>query len=128
MQGAGAFIQADGKVLFVGDYHLEQQYGLLSPGYYSLLRANTDATLDSTFQGRKTDGVIWTIEPTTQGRFLLSGVYSTYEGEAAGRILRIWPDGSLDSTFHSDIIKGYAKYLLEQADGRIIAGGAVRLP
>lgn len=50
-------------------------YGPNAPGYYSLLRLNTDGTLDSTYHYRKTNGVIWTIEPTTQGRFLLSGVY-----------------------------------------------------
>ncbi len=128
LNNGGIIVQADGKVLFTGDHQLNNPYGPNTPGYYSLLRLNTDGTLDSTYQYRRTDGVIWTIEPTTQGRFLLSGVYSTYEGEAAGRILRIWPDGSLDSTFHSDIIKGYAKYLLEQADGRIIAGGQFVFP
>ncbi len=124
----GVIIQADGKVLFTGDHHLSYPYGPNAPSYYSLLRLNTDATLDSTYHYRKTNGVIWTIEPTTQGRFLLSGVYSTYEGEPAGRILRIWPDGSLDSTFHSDISRGYAKYLIEQPDGRIIAGGQFVFP
>ncbi len=128
LNNGGIFIQADGKVLFTGDHHLGYPYGSNAPSYYSLLRLNTDATLDSTYHYRKTNGVIWTIEPTTQGRFLLSGVYSTYEGGAAGRILRIWPDGSLDSTFHSDISRGYAKYLLEQPDGRIIAGGQFVFP
>ncbi|MEO5584780.1 MAG: T9SS type A sorting domain-containing protein, partial [Flavobacteriales bacterium] len=128
LQGGGAFVQSDGKILFTGDHHLGQQYGPNAPGYYSVLRVNTDASLDTTYHFRKTDGVVWSIEPTTQGRFLLSGVYNTYEGIPAGRILRIWPDGSLDSTFHCDIIKGFARYLLEQPDGRIIAGGHFVLP
>lgn len=128
LNNGGIFIQTDGKVLFTGDHHLGYPYGPNAPGYYSLLRLNTDGTLDSTYHYRKTNGVIWTIEPTTLGRFLLSGVYSTYEGGPAGRILRIWPDGSLDSTFHSDISRGYAKYLLEQPDGRIIAGGQFVFP
>lgn len=124
----GIFVQTDGKVLFTGDHHIAEQWGSNAPGYYSLLRLNPNATLDSTYEFRQTDGVIWTIVPTTQGRFLLSGVYNTYEGLPEGRILRIWPDGSLDNTFHTDIIKGYAMCLKEQSDGRIIAGGQFVFP
>lgn len=124
----GIFVQADGNVLFTGDHHIAEQWGANPPGYYSLLRLNPDATLDSTYAFRQTDGVIWTIQPTTQGRFLLSGVYNTYEGLPEGRILRIWPDGSLDSTFHTEIIKGYAIPLHEQPNGRIIAGGKFVFP
>lgn len=122
------FVQADGKVLFTGDHHIAEQWGPNAPGYYSLLRVNMDGVLDSTYHYRKTDGVIWTIEPTTEDRFLISGVYNTYEGLPEGRILRIWPDGSLDSTFHTDIIKGYAYYFVQQANGRIIAGGQFVYP
>lgn len=121
-------VQADGKVLFTGDHHIAEQWGPNAPGYYSLLRLNPDATLDSTYHYRQTDGVIWTLVPTTQGRFLLSGVYNAYEGLPEGRILRIWPDGSLDGTFHSDIIKGYATCLVEEANGRILAGGQFVMP
>lgn len=121
--GGDIYVQTDGKVLFTGDLPLAQQYGINAPGYYSLLRVNADATLDSTFEFRQTDGVIWSLEPTTQGRFLVSGVYNTYEGLPAGRILRIWPDGSLDTTFHTNIVKGNASSFFEQANGRIIAGG-----
>jgi hypothetical protein len=126
--GGGIFVQANGKVLCTGDHYIAEQWGPNAPGYYSLLRVDADATLDSTYEYRQTDGVIWTIEPTTQGRFLLSGVYNTYGGLPEGRILRIWPDGSLDSTFHSDIIKGYAECYVQQPNGRIIAGGQFVMP
>jgi hypothetical protein len=55
-------------------------------------------------------------------------IYNTYEELPEGRILRIWPDGSLDSTFHTDIIKGYATCLVEQPNGRILAGGQFVFP
>lgn len=126
--GGDVYVQPDGKVLCTGDHHVAEQWGINAPGYYSLLRVDTNGILDSTYQWRKTDGVIWTIRPTTQGRFLLSGVYNTYEGQPEGRILRIWPDGNLDSTFHTDIIKGYATCLEEQPDGRILAGGQFVFP
>lgn len=126
--GGDIYVQADGKVLCTGDHHVAEQWGQNSPGSYSLLRVDTAGILDSTFQWRKTDNIIWTIQPTSQGRFLLSGVYNTYEGQPAGRILRIWPDGSLDSTFHTDIIKGYATCLVEQPNGRILAGGQFVFP
>jgi uncharacterized delta-60 repeat protein len=126
--GGDVYVQPDGKVLCTGDHHVAEQWGINAPGWYSLLRVDTNGILDSTYQWRKTDGVIWTIRPTTQGRFLLSGVYNTYEGQPEGRILRIWPDGSLDSTFHTEIIKGYATCLKEQPNGRILAGGQFVFP
>lgn len=126
--GGNVYIQADGKVLCTGDHHVAEQWGINAPGWYSLLRVDTNGILDSTYQWRKTDGVIWTIQPTAQGRFLLSGVYNTYEGLPEGRILRIWPDGSPDSSFHTDIIKGYAHCLVEQPNGRILAGGQFVFP
>lgn len=126
--GGVVYVQADGKVLCTGDHRLAEQWGINAPGRYSLLRVDMDGMLDSTYQYRKTDGVIWTLEPTTQGRFLVSGVYNTYEGLPEGRILRIWPDGSLDNTFHTDIIKGYAACLVEQSNGRLIAGGQFVFP
>ncbi len=107
--GGDIYVQSDGKVLCTGDHHVAEQWGINAPGYYSLLRVDTNGVLDSTYQWRKTDGVIWTLVPTTQGRLLVSGVYNKYEGLPEGRILRIWPDGSLDSTFHTDIIKGIAR-------------------
>lgn len=126
--GGDVYVQPDGKVLCTGDHHVAEQWGGNAPGYYSLLRVDTDGVLDSTYQWRKTDGVIWTLVPTTQGRLLVSGVYNTYEGLPEGRILRIWPDGSLDSTFHTDIIKGHATCLVEQPNGRILAGGQFVFP
>ncbi len=126
--GGDIYVQADGKILCTGDHLLNNQWGINASGHYSLLRVNPDATLDSTYRYRQTDGTIWTLVPTTEGRFLLSGEYNTYEGLPEGRILRIWPDGSLDSTFHSDIIKGYAQCLVEQPNGRILAGGQFVFP
>ncbi len=126
--GGDVYVQADGKVLCTGDHYIAEQWGINAPGYYSLLRVDTEGVLDSTYQWRKTDGVIWTLVPTTQGRLLVSGIYNTYEGLHEGRILRIWPDGSLDSTFHTDIIKGYATCLVEQPNGRILAGGQFVFP
>src|SRR5690606_8366274 len=86
-------ILPDGRILHVGNIMLYEQWGVNAPAQYSLWRFNTDGSWDSTYHCRRTDGILWNIEPTTQGRFLLSGVYNTYEGQPAGRILRIWPDG-----------------------------------
>jgi hypothetical protein len=121
-------ILPDGKIINVGNIWLQEQWGINAPSTYCLWRIEADGLVDSTYRWRKTDGIIWTIQPTTQGRFLLSGVYNTYEGLPEGRILRIWPDGGLDSTFHTSIIKGYAIPLVEQANGRIIAGGQFVFP
>ncbi|HEX2617746.1 MAG TPA: hypothetical protein VHL57_09405, partial [Flavobacteriales bacterium] len=116
-------IQADGKVVEVGDWLMHGSWGENAAGYYSIVRLNTDAVLDSTFQFRKTDGVIWSLEPLSDGRFLASGVFSTYEGTPVGRVIRLNADYSLDTTYHSPITRGYAECFIHQPDGKVIMGG-----
>lgn len=117
------FVQDDGRVLMTGDMLMPNPFYGQESGWYSLMRINTDATLDSTFDHRQTDGGIWTLEPLANEQFLASGVFTTYEDMPVGRIVRIDADGSLDTTYHSPIRKGYAKCFIHQPNGRLVIGG-----
>ncbi|TNC99977.1 MAG: FG-GAP repeat-containing protein [Rhodocyclaceae bacterium] len=93
-------LQPDGKILMVGISHNGSNYDL------SLVRFNTDGSLDSSFSG---DGKVttaigagddWGYSVTVQpdGRILVAG--SSDNGSNSDfALLRYNPDGSLDSTF-----------------------------
>ncbi len=121
-------VQSDGKILCTGASQLDYAFGFDSPGWYSVFRLCDNARLDSTYDMRTTDGTIWSLEPTGEDQFFASGVFTTYEGVPVGRIVRIWADGELDTTYQSPILKGYAKCFIQQPDGRMIVGGQFVLP
>ncbi len=79
--------------------------------------------LDTTATHRQCNGSIDFIHELPDGKFLLSGVYTTYEGQPAGRILRVHPDGALDTTFNTSIYWGQAVGCHVLADGRVLAAG-----
>ncbi|MBL7985809.1 MAG: T9SS type A sorting domain-containing protein [Flavobacteriales bacterium] len=120
------FVQEDGYLLMTGDMLMGDFWGQPA-GWYSLMRINSNARLDSTFDHRQADHAIWTLEPLANGQLLASGVFSVYEGDSVGRIIRINQDGTRDTTYHSPIRKGYAKCFIHQPDGKIITGGSFLL-
>jgi Domain of unknown function (DUF5122) beta-propeller/Secretion system C-terminal sorting domain len=116
------FVQEDGHVLMSGDM-LMGDFWDQPAGWYSLMRINPNARLDSTYDHRQADHAIWTLEPLANGQLLASGVFNVYEGDSVGRIIRIDQDGTRDTTYRSPIRNGYAKSFIHQPDGKIIAGG-----
>ncbi len=120
-------LQPDGKMVEVGDYDIFQPWGVNAAGNYSILRVDTNAVLDSTFQFRKTNGVMLNLKELTDGRFLATGIFSTYEGEPVNRVIRLLPDYSLDTTFHSPVINGYPRCMIERPNGRVLLGGVMVL-
>lgn len=121
-------IQSDGKILCTGSSYLTYDHADNAAGWYSVFRLCVNARLDSTYDMRTTDGTIWSLEPTGAEQFFASGVFTNYDGVPVGRIVRIWANGELDTTYHCPIQKGYAKCFIHQPDGRMIVGGQFVLP
>ncbi|RFS25080.1 DUF5008 domain-containing protein [Chitinophaga silvatica] len=99
---------------------------------WNIARLNGDGTLDSTFNydlvnHRGNPGpndFIATSLLLPDGKILIAGGFTTYNGQPANRIARLNPDGSLDNTFSSaagpDLeVTG----LTRQPDGKIILVG-----
>jgi hypothetical protein len=83
------------------------------------------ACADGSFDpGLGPNGTITDIQIQPDGRILLAGRFSTYNGVRRPGIARIFPDGRLDESFHPD---GRFKFNTESpamvllADGRILA-------
>lgn len=64
------------------------------------------------------------IELQANGQIIAVGLFSSFNGSATWRIVRLNPDGSVDSTFSTGTgSNGIIKSVAIQPDGKIIAGG-----
>jgi len=66
-----------------------------------IVKLNSTGVIDATFNvgtGFNTGNVNW-IKETSDGKFICSGSFSSYNGTAVSRICRLNSDGSLDATY-----------------------------
>ena len=111
---------SDGKILVGGEF---TSYNGNSRNY--IVRLNTDGSVDSSFVvGTGFNDRVEVISVQTDGKILVGGEFTTYNGNSQKYIVRLNTDGSVDSSF---IIGGgfnfHVKYLSIQTDGKIIVGG-----
>lgn len=117
-------IQADGKILVGGI--LVTLNG--AARYQYLGRLNANGTLDTTFNpGTQSvaagpDGNVKTILVQEDGKILIRGNFSTYNGTTRSQLARINADGSLDASFAPGI-DAYAMAL--QPDGKILVSSYI---
>jgi uncharacterized delta-60 repeat protein len=112
-------LQPDGKIL-VGD--------VKSNG---IARLNADGTVDMSFNpgtGSVTGSVTYAISYMAlqaDGKVLVGGNFSTFDGVKRNSLARLNPDGSLDTTFDTGAGApgGSLGALLLQPDGKILVGG-----
>jgi uncharacterized delta-60 repeat protein len=121
-----AALQSDGKVLIGGIF--SSINGVADPG---VARLNADGSLDSTFQAtgftRNSSGTrVRAITVQTDGQILLSGNFRVGTGSNPPRmpILRLDPNGTVDSTFSSTAAVSAintGRDLVLQPDNKIVA-------
>lgn len=88
-------LQTDGKILVVG---LFTTYNGISRN--RIARLNTDGSLDNSFNpGTGANNTINTIAIQTDGKILIGGEFTSYNGVARKGFARLNPDGSLDTSF-----------------------------
>jgi len=108
----------DGKILFSG-YASDSSTGQ----WRSILRLNIDGTIDTTFVC-KSNSYVYQIEPQPDGKLIIVGGFSAYDGVSRGRVARIDANGALDTSFNpgtgaNSVIYGSAL----QPDGKIVLVG-----
>ncbi|MBS1614311.1 MAG: delta-60 repeat domain-containing protein, partial [Bacteroidetes bacterium] len=92
-----ASIQSDGKIIVGGAF---TKYSDVSIPY--VVRLNTDGTLDNTFNtgsGPNTSVSALAIQP--DGKIIVGGSFTTFNGSTANDLVRLNTDGSVDNTFSS---------------------------
>ena len=126
--GAGAsssvyttYVQDDGKILIGGNF---TSYNGTGSNY--LARLNADGTLDTGFNsgGAGANWYVRTIAVQTDGKIIIGGGFSSYNGASRYYIVRLNADGTLDTSFSTGTAaNGYIRTIAVQTDGKIIIGG-----
>jgi uncharacterized delta-60 repeat protein len=117
-------IQNDGKILAGGSF---TSYN--GTGANNIIRLNSDGSVDSSFvygsgfSGSKS-GEVNIIKIQSDGKILVGGYFTDYNGTGANRIIRLNSDGSVDSSFvYGSGFNDYVLTIAIQSDGKILVGG-----
>lgn len=114
-------IQPDGKIIIAGDFTL---YNGIARGRIS--RLHPDGSLDNTFApGTGANERIGALALQPDGKILITGSFTQYNGTPRNRVARLNADGSLDTTFNpgTGANSHVESTIALQADGKIIIGG-----
>jgi uncharacterized delta-60 repeat protein len=88
---------------------------------------SSDGLIDTTFMepGTGPYGSVYAIAVQSDGKILVGGQFSTYNGASIDRLARINPDGTLDSTFTAGVAGNMPAIttIVIQGDGKILLGG-----
>ena len=113
--------QSDGKILVSGDFTT-----INNQSRAGVVRLNSDGTVDSSFNPGTgaTGGGVWTVAVQTDGKIIIAGQFTTYNGSAAPGIARLTSGGARDTSFSAGAgFNGYVSSSVIQPDGKIIVGG-----
>lgn len=91
---------------------------------YSIF-AQTDANIDTSFNsGTGFNNDVIAIATQTDGKIIIGGSFTTYQGISANRIIRLNSDGSIDNTFvYGTGFNNSVSDISIQTDGKIIIVG-----
>ncbi|MDP4277411.1 MAG: delta-60 repeat domain-containing protein, partial [Bacteroidota bacterium] len=113
-------IQSDGRIIIGGNFTSYNETAINRIG-----RINADGSLDLTFNtGVGANSFVTKTIIQNDGKIIISGLFTSYNGIPRNRIARLNTDGSLDGTFNSGT--GANNDILTtaiQSDGKIIIGG-----
>ena len=113
-------IQSDGKII-IGGYFTSYN----GTARNNIARLNADGTLDTTFNpGTGTSSYVFSIAMQSDGKIIIGGSFSSYNGTLRNRIARLNADGTLDTTFNQGNSETDDIYTTAiQSDGKIMIGG-----
>ncbi|MFZ1692416.1 MAG: delta-60 repeat domain-containing protein, partial [Flavobacteriales bacterium] len=113
--------QPDGKLLVGGSFTAYN--GNPSKG---IVRLNTDGSFDPSFAvGSGSAGVVLEIAVQPDGKVLLGGTFTSFNGAPAARIVRLTNTGAVDFSFSTGAgFDGEVRAIALQADGQVLVGGA----
>ncbi|MEO6670161.1 MAG: T9SS type A sorting domain-containing protein [Ferruginibacter sp.] len=113
-------LQADGKIIIGGTF-TSFNGALIN----RIARINADGSLDASFNtGSGLDNTVNDLLVQNDGKIILAGAFTNYNGAAAPHIIRLNTDGSRDAGFVPGTGTNAAINTISiQAGGKIIAGG-----
>ena len=118
-------VQSDGKIVVGGDFNVYN--GATAD---AIVRLNADGTRDTAFStanGTAFNAVVNAVAVQTDGKIVVGGGFTQFNGAAANRIVRLNSDGSRDTAFTTANGTGFnaaVNAITLQSDGKIVIGGS----
>ncbi len=114
--------QADGKVLVGGQFS-----AVGGTPRSNIARLNADGTLDTSFvTGTGAIGLVESLAVQPDGKVIIGGEFTNYNGTAIKGIARLNTDGSLDTSFVVGTgAEGAVFTIALQTDGKVLIGGVI---
>jgi uncharacterized delta-60 repeat protein len=112
-------VQPDGRIVIAGDFGSVNE-----KPRKTVARVNADGRLDETFNaGRGADKEARCLALQRDGKILLGGNFTRFNGAPHQRILRLNADGSIDSNFQARADESPMQIIV-QPDGNILVAGS----
>jgi len=113
-------VQSDGKIVVGGDFTTFS--GVTSN---RIIRLNSDGSIDNTFNiGTGFNNGVYFVSALSDGKIMVGGNFTSYNGTSVNRIVRLNSDGSIDNTFN--IGTGFDNQVLSiyvQTNSKILVSG-----
>ena len=115
-----AAVQSDGKIICGGSF---TKYNEITQN--RIIRILSDGAIDETFNiGIGFDNQVYAMAIQSDKKIIVGGSFSRYNGSSAGKIVRLLPNGSYDTSFNVGIgADGIIETILIQPDGKILIAG-----
>lgn len=85
-----------------------------------------DTTFNTNLGDKISNGGVYFVEIQDDGKILVGGTFTSFNGSAAGRLIRLNADGTPDTTFNTALGTGFAnsiQWVEQLSDGRIVVAG-----
>jgi uncharacterized delta-60 repeat protein/uncharacterized repeat protein (TIGR01451 family) len=117
-------VHMDGRMLLAGDFTTVN-----GAPRGRIAQLNSDGTLDTSFTpGLGANDSIRSMVVQDNGKILIGGLFTNYNGTVRVRLARLNANGSIDSTFNPGLgANEFVSTVALQSDGRILIGGGFTL-
>ncbi len=107
----------DGKVMIGGSFSTMSTFG-------GIARLNNDGTLDPSFNPGTGTNAVNCMARQSDGKVVIGGNFTSYNGTTRGRVARVNTDGSLDTGFDPGSgANSYVEAICVRPSGKILVGG-----
>jgi uncharacterized delta-60 repeat protein len=105
-------LQKDGKMV-CGGFFTDASGG----AHGRVFRLNSDGALDTTFNsGSGPNSLVWSVAVAPDGKLLIGGDFTLYNGTARAQVVRLWGDPTLDAQRDgSDVVLTWSDAILQSA-------------
>jgi uncharacterized delta-60 repeat protein len=113
-------IQTDGKILIAGNF-----YDLNNTTIGYVARLNNNGTTDTTFNngGNTANSIVRCFALQSDGKIIIAGSFTSYNGVAVNKCIRLNVNGSIDTSFNAGIVPTAIFSIVVTNTNKIILGG-----